>query len=114
PARRRRAPAPDHQPLGLRPLHGLFREGPCHLGGRQQGLCDRDRSEGCTVESMTSQLRLPAEWEPQAGGLLAGPHAGNDWNESLPEVESTYLALVAAITQFESAVVCVADAEVRE
>ena len=60
-----------------------------------------------------TRLRLPAEWEPQAGVLLAWPHEGTDWAERLEAVESTYVALVAAITRFESAVVCVADAAVR-
>ena len=54
-------------------------------------------------------LRFPAEWEPQSGILLAWPHAGTDWAERLAEVEDTYIALVAAITRFEPAVVCVPD-----
>ena len=45
--------------------------------------------------------RLPAEWEPQAGVLLAWPHAQTDWAERLAETESAYVALVAAITRFE-------------
>ena len=60
-----------------------------------------------------TEWRLPAEWEPQAGILIAWPHAGTDWAERLDAVESTYLALAAAIAQRESLVVCVADAEVR-
>jgi agmatine/peptidylarginine deiminase len=56
--------------------------------------------------------RLPAEWEPQAGVLLAWPHAGTDWAERLGEVEATYVALVRAITRFEPALICIADAEV--
>lgn len=57
--------------------------------------------------------RLPAEWEPQAGVLLAWPHAETDWSDRLATVESTYVALVAAITRFEPALICVADAAVR-
>jgi agmatine/peptidylarginine deiminase len=56
-----------------------------------------------------TDARLPAEWEPQSAVLLAWPHAGTDWAERLAEVESTYVALVAAITRFERAVICVAD-----
>jgi agmatine/peptidylarginine deiminase len=56
-----------------------------------------------------SILRLPAEWEPQAAVLLAWPHEGTDWAPRLSEVERTYVALVAAIARFESALVCVAD-----
>jgi agmatine/peptidylarginine deiminase len=41
-------------------------------------------------------LRLPAEWEPQAGVVIAWPHDQTDWAERLVETESTYVALVAA------------------
>ncbi len=58
--------------------------------------------------------RLPAEWEPQAGVLLAWPHPQTDWAERLAETESAYVALVAAITRFEPAVICVANQTVRE
>lgn len=57
-----------------------------------------------------SAARLPAEWEPHSAVLIAWPHAGTDWAERLADVESTYVALVAAIVRFEPAVVCVADA----
>src|SRR5512147_46141 len=64
---------------------------------------------------MTSHAnRLPAEWDPQAGILLAWPHAQTDWAERLAEAESAYAALVAAITRFEPAIICVADESVRE
>ena len=56
-----------------------------------------------------SQLRFPAEWEPQAAVLIAWPHAGTDWAERLGAVEDTYVALVAAITRFQDAVVIVSD-----
>ena len=62
---------------------------------------------------MSTAFRLPAEWEPQAGVLLAWPHTQTDWAEHLGEVETTCVALVAAITRFEPVLVCVADADVR-
>jgi agmatine/peptidylarginine deiminase len=55
-----------------------------------------------------TEPRFPAEWEPQSAVLLAWPHAGTDWAERLQQVEGTYVALVAAITRFQPAVVCVA------
>ncbi len=61
----------------------------------------------------TTALRLPAEWETQSAVLLAWPHADTDWAERLADVETTYVALVTAITRFETAIVCVADAAVR-
>jgi agmatine/peptidylarginine deiminase len=62
----------------------------------------------------STAYRLPAEWEPQAGVLIAWPHDQTDWTDRLAAVEATYVALVAAITRFEPALVCVADALVRE
>jgi agmatine/peptidylarginine deiminase len=58
-------------------------------------------------------LRLPAEWEPQSAVLVAWPHAGTDWAERLAEVETTYVALAAAVTRFQPLVVVVADDAVR-
>jgi len=55
-------------------------------------------------------LRLPAEWEPQAAVLIAWPHAGTDWAERLVSVETTYVALAAAVTRFQSLIIVVADA----
>ncbi|MEW5836581.1 MAG: agmatine deiminase family protein [Pseudomonadota bacterium] len=60
-----------------------------------------------------STLRLPAEWEPQAAVLIAWPHAGTDWADRLASVETTYAALAAAVTRFESLVIVVPDATVR-
>lgn len=62
---------------------------------------------------MAEALRFPAEWEPQSAILLAWPHAGTDWAGRLESVEATFVALVAAITRFERAIVCVADAQVE-
>lgn len=62
---------------------------------------------------MTEAFRLPAEWEPQSAILIAWPHADTDWAERLGEVEETYVALVAAITRFQTAVVCVADDDLQ-
>ena len=62
---------------------------------------------------MTEVFRLPAEWEPQAGIIVAWPHAGTDWAPRLSRIESAYVGLVGAIACFEPALVCVPDAEVR-
>ena len=60
-----------------------------------------------------STLRLPAEWEPQAAVLIAWPHAGTDWAERLDAVESTYVALAAAVTRFQPLIIVVADETLR-
>jgi agmatine/peptidylarginine deiminase len=62
---------------------------------------------------MHPQLRLPAEWEPQAGVLVAWPHAGTDWAPRLPRIETAYAALAGAIARFVPLLVCVADGGVR-
>ena len=62
---------------------------------------------------MPNNLRFPAEWETQSAVLLAWPHGGTDWAARLEGVEQTYVSLVAAITRFQPALVCVADAELR-
>ena len=56
-----------------------------------------------------SALRFPAEWEPQSAVLIAWPHAETDWAERLTDVEATYVLLVAAITRFQPALICVAS-----
>jgi len=58
-------------------------------------------------------FRLPAEWEPQAGVLLAWPHSNTDWAARLAAVEGTCAALAAAIARHEPVIVCVPDAQVR-
>ncbi|WEN13725.1 agmatine deiminase family protein [Rhodanobacter sp. AS-Z3] len=58
-------------------------------------------------------LRLPAEWEPQSAVLIAWPHADTDWADRLASVESTYVALAAAVTRFQSLIIVVADAALR-
>lgn len=58
---------------------------------------------------MAASLRFPAEWEPQSAVLIAWPHAGTDWAARLADVETTYVALVQAITRFEQALILVAD-----
>ncbi len=59
-------------------------------------------------------LRFPAEWEPQSAVLLAWPHVGTDWAARLADVETTYVALIAAITRFQIAIVCVAHDDLQQ
>ncbi len=64
-------------------------------------------------DTATDALRFPAEWEPQDAILLAWPHADTDWGPRLAEVEGTYVALLAAITRFQPALLLVGDDAVR-
>jgi agmatine/peptidylarginine deiminase len=52
-------------------------------------------------------LRLPAEWEPQSAVLIAWPHADTDWADRLVDVETTYVALAAAVTRFQPLIIVV-------
>jgi len=62
---------------------------------------------------MPHEFRLPAEWEPQAGVVIAWPHEGTDWAPRLARIEDAYAGLAAAVARFESLVVCVPDTAVR-
>src|SRR5438309_88748 len=57
--------------------------------------------------------RLPAEWEPQDGILLAWPHAETDWAPNLAAVERCYVELIGAILRYEPVVLCVANAKMQ-
>ena len=57
--------------------------------------------------------RLPAEWEPQAAVLVAWPHAGTDWAARLAAVETTYVALAAAVTRFQRLIIVLADSALQ-
>ena len=61
-----------------------------------------------------SRFRLPAEWEPQAGVIIAWPHEATDWAPRLAAIETAYAGLARAIARFEPLIVCVADASVRD
>ncbi len=62
---------------------------------------------------MSVDFRLPAEWEAQAGIVIAWPHADTDWAPRLAKVETAYVSLVAAIARFETVVICVGDQDVH-
>lgn len=58
---------------------------------------------------MNKERRLPAEWEPQDGVLLAWPHEGSDWRPYLDAVEPVFVEIVRAVCRFELAVIAAAD-----
>jgi agmatine/peptidylarginine deiminase len=62
---------------------------------------------------MSRTRRWPAEWESQAGILLAWPHAETDWAANLAAVEGSYRELIRAILSFEDVYLIVANAAVR-
>lgn len=58
--------------------------------------------------------RFPAEWEPQDAVLIAWPHGDTDWADRLEAVESSYAALGAAVSRFQSLLVCVRDEQLAQ
>jgi agmatine deiminase len=53
----------------------------------------------------TSGIRLPAEWEPQAGVMLTWPHADSDWREQLAQVEPVFFQIASEIARRETLLV---------
>jgi len=53
------------------------------------------------------EIRLPAEWEPQSGVMLAWPYAGSDWDDMLEQVQRVVANIVAAISRYEAVLLLV-------
>lgn len=53
--------------------------------------------------------RLPAEWEPVSGVLMAWPHAGSEWDYILAAARKTHASIGAAISQRATLLLAVAD-----
>jgi agmatine deiminase len=56
-------------------------------------------------------IRLPAEWEPQDGVLLAWPHTDTDWSTCLPLIQELYCNLIRQIIRFEQVVLVTPEPE---
>lgn len=54
-------------------------------------------------------VRLPAEWEPQDGVLLAWPHAASDWHDHLARVEPVFTCLAREIARVARVVIVCPD-----
>ena len=58
--------------------------------------------------------RLVSEFAPQSGVILTWPHPDSDWQDSLVDVESVYLAITCAISRYERVLlICYDDRHVR-
>lgn len=53
--------------------------------------------------------RLPAEWEPQDGVLLAWPHEESDWQPILQHVEPVFLSIAREISLRERVLIVAPD-----
>ena len=58
----------------------------------------------------TKHRRLPAEWEPQSGILLAWPHADSDWQPIMEEVSAVYCEITRQILRFEPVIILAPEA----
>lgn len=57
------------------------------------------------TEMLLADCRLPAEWEPQDGILLAWPHADSDWQPILADITAVYLELTRKIIRYEAVLI---------
>jgi len=57
-----------------------------------------------------SKRRLPAEWEPQSGVMLAWPHVESDWADLLDQVRPVVIAIVREVARREQVLLLVDDA----
>ncbi len=56
---------------------------------------------------MTLPVRMPAEWEPQDGVLMAWPHEESDWAPYLRDTEAVFSDIICAVSRFEKVVLVV-------
>ena len=54
---------------------------------------------------MAVNLRIPAEWEQQQAIQLTWPHADSDWQPWIDRIESVFINLVTAISQYQAVMV---------
>lgn len=57
----------------------------------------------------TPHQYLPPEWYPQSGVLLTWPHTHGHWRELIATIETTFVALAAAIARHEPVVIACYD-----
>ncbi len=57
-----------------------------------------------------SEVRLPAEWEPQSAVMLTWPHAHGDWGTNLTAAERVFVDIARAVTAHEALLVGCGDA----
>ncbi|MDE7189005.1 MAG: agmatine deiminase family protein, partial [Muribaculaceae bacterium] len=60
---------------------------------------------------MANNIRLLAEWEPQAAILLALPHSSTDWNYVLEQSYRQYKRLIEALLAHNYTVILLKSAE---
>lgn len=64
-----------------------------------------DLAHGANRHNHKHTVRLPAEWEPQDGVLLAWPCPGSDWAPILPEIEAVLVEIIRHTIAFENVIV---------
>lgn len=65
-------------------------------------------SEFMEPRDMTT-IRLPAEWEPQDGVMLAWPHQATDWQPMLEQAEMVFAHIIREIAMQEKVVIAAPD-----
>lgn len=67
---------------------------------------NRTHADTCTDKRPPTLL---AEWAPQSAVMLAWPHQDTDWAPWLPQIEASYVDLLAAITETAVGIVLCQD-----
>src|ERR1017187_2382290 len=68
---------------------------------------------GCrryTMNTTTSDLRMPAEWEPHSATWLAWPHHRNDWPGKFEPIPWVYAEIIRNLARHERVELIVNDA----
>ncbi|MDY0212745.1 MAG: agmatine deiminase family protein [Desulfuromonadaceae bacterium] len=66
---------------------------------------DTNLTAYATPRDQKHLVRLPAEWEPQDGVLLAWPCPGSDWDPILPEIEAVLVDIIRHTIAFENIII---------
>jgi agmatine deiminase len=61
------------------------------------------------AQRLRARVRLPAEWEAQAGVMLTWPHPHGDWGAALSAAHVAFAELVAAVVRFEPVLITCYD-----
>jgi len=58
---------------------------------------------------LTTERRIPAEWEPQSAVMLTWPHANTDWSDCLENAEAVFMDIARSVLRFQNLLVSCED-----
>ncbi len=57
----------------------------------------------------STDIRLPAEWEPQSAVMLTWPHKNSDWQDRLEAIEQVYMQICKTIASYQHCIIVCLD-----